>query len=199
MEDAQPVTMSPLRKPAWKSSYASALTNQRHDQLSGGNERMARLLKAASVTTSAGSNKKRRRALTVTPPSARRSGGDGKRGISVRPDFFERGGGGAYQRQHRECEHEPGDRQARRKREVKAREAELIDQVRNHVDPAAADELRGRERAEGPGEGGGDAGDDAGRGERKRHGEKDADRARAEARSRALVVAIDVGERRRQH
>src|ERR1700747_764253 len=120
MEDAQPVTISPLRKPAWKSSYASALTNQRHDQLTGGNERMARLLKAASVTTSAGSSRKPRMALTGTPPRS------GKRGISVRPDFFERGGGGAYQRQHRECEHEPGDRQARRKREVKAREAELI-------------------------------------------------------------------------
>src|SRR4029077_11924979 len=112
MEDAQPVTMSPLRKPAWKSSYASALTNQRHDQLSGGNERMARLLKAASVTTSAGSNKKPRMALTVTPPRRRRSGCDGKRGISVRPDLFERGPRSAYQRPSAKCAHEPGDRQA---------------------------------------------------------------------------------------
>src|SRR5262249_49224343 len=177
MEDAQLVTMSPLRKPAWKSSYASALTNQRHDQLSGGNDRMARLLKAASVTTSAGSSRKPRMALTVTPPSRRRRHCDGKRGISVRPDFFERGCCGAHQRQHRECEHEPGDRQARRKREVKAREAELIDQVRNHVDPAAADDLWGRERAEGPGDRCGDADEDSGRGEPKPRREKNAERA----------------------
>src|SRR5258708_12636394 len=91
MEDAQPVTISPLRKPARKSSYASALTNQRHDQLSGGNDRMARLLKAASVTTSAGSSRKPRMALTVTPPSRRRRPCNGKPGISVRPPFFQPG------------------------------------------------------------------------------------------------------------
>src|SRR5262249_21125727 len=133
MEDAQPVTISPLRKPAWKSSYASALTNQRHDQLSGGNDRMARLLKAASVTTNAGSSRKPRMALTVTPPSRRRRHCDGKRGISVRPDFFERGRGGAHQRQHRECEHEPGDRQARRTRGVEAPQSALIDPIRHPV------------------------------------------------------------------
>src|SRR6516164_7459671 len=153
MEDAQPVTMSPLRKPAWKSSYAIALTNQRHDQLSGGNDRIARLLKAARVTTNAGNSKKPRMALTMTPPSRRRHHCDDKRGIiSVQSDFFERAGGGAHQRQHRECEREPGDREARREREVEARESELIDQVRDHVDATAADQLRGRERAEGPGE-----------------------------------------------
>src|SRR5215468_9876594 len=177
MEDAQLVTISPLRKPAWKSSYASALTNQRHDQLSGGNDRMALLLKAARVTTNAGNSKKPRMAPTVTPPSRRRSGCDGKRGISVQSDFFERAGGGAHQRQHRERENEPRDREARREREVEARESELIDQVRDHVDATAADQLRGRERAEGPGERGGDAGDDSGRGQRKRDGEKNADRA----------------------
>src|SRR5262249_47107020 len=165
MEDAQLVTINPLRKPAWKSSYATALTNQRHDQLSGGNDRIARLLKAARVTTNAGNSKKPRMALTMTPPSRRRSHCDDKRGISVQSDFFERAGGGADQRHLREWKPEPGDREARREREVEARESELIDQVRDHVDATAADQLRGRERAEGPGERGGDAGDDSGRGE----------------------------------
>src|SRR5215831_8174383 len=117
---------------------------------------MARLLKAARVTTNAGNSKKPRMALTVMPPSRRKSHCDGKRGISVQSDFFERAGGGAHQR-------EPRDREARREREVEARESELIDQVRDHVDATAADQLRGRERAEGPGERGGDAGDDSGR------------------------------------
>src|SRR5262249_40127964 len=133
---------------------------------------MARLLKAARVTTNAGNSKKPRMALTVMPPSRRKSHCDGKRGISVQSDFFERAGGGAHQRQHRECEREPRDREARREREVEARESELIDQVCDHVDATAADQLRGREPPEGPGEPGGGAPQDSGARERKRHAEK---------------------------
>src|SRR5262249_24071415 len=121
-----------------------------------------------------------------------------RRGISVQPDAFERTGSGAEERQHREAEREPGDREARREREIEARKAELIDEIGDHVDLAATDQLRSGERAEGPGEGGGDAGDDAGGRERQGHGEKGADWAGAEARGRFLVVAIDVRERRPQ-
>src|SRR5262249_38492177 len=50
--------------------------NQRHDQSSGGNDRIALLLKAASATTSAGNNRKPRMAVTVAPPTKRRRFGN---------------------------------------------------------------------------------------------------------------------------
>src|SRR5262245_13516036 len=192
MEDAQAVTISPLRKPACKSSYSSALTNQRHDQLSGGKDRIALLLNAASVTTNAGSTRKARMASTMTAPMRRKSLCGGNRGMSMRPDSFERARGGPHQGEHRERENESGDRQARGKRKVEAGESKLIDEVCDHVDAAAADQLRGGKSAEGPGERSRDAGDDSGRRERKRHREKGTDRAGAEARRRPLVVAIDM-------
>src|SRR6516225_5395657 len=181
MEDAQEVTISPLRTPAWKSSYAIALANQRNDQAAGGKDRSALSLNAASVTTNAGNSTKPRMAVTASPPrnrdSRRRAFGNRSigivceraRGISMQPDSFEWAGGRAHQRQHRKGQHEPRRREACCKREVEARKTELIDQIRDHVDPATADQLRGRERAEGPCERGGDACDDAGRGERERH------------------------------
>ena len=101
--------------------------------------------------------------------------------------------------EHGEREREPGDRQAGGEGKIEAREAELIDEIGDHVDLAAADQLRGGEGAEGPGERGGHAGDDAGRRQRQRHGEEGADRPGAEARGGPLVVAVDVGQRRRQH
>src|SRR4029450_211697 len=93
-----------------------ALMNHRHDQLSGGNDKIALLLKAASVTTNAGKSRKPRIAVTVTPPRRRRSLCESKRGLSVLADFFERAGGHTHQRQHCEREDEPGNRQARRGR-----------------------------------------------------------------------------------
>src|SRR5258707_3496459 len=131
--------------------------NQRHDHVSGGKDRIALPLKAASVTTNAGNSRKPRMAVTVTAPSRRKSLCDN---ISVWSEPFERTGGRTRQPQHCEGEREAGDRQAGREREVEARESELIDVVRDHVDPAPADQLRGRECAEGPGERGGHAGDD---------------------------------------
>src|SRR5262245_54323534 len=111
-------------------------------------------------------------AITVTAPMRRKSLCDPNRGMSMRPDSFERARGRAHQREHRERENESGDRQARGKRKVEAGESKLIDEVCDHVDAAATDQLRGGESAEGPGERGRDAGDDSGRRERKRHGEK---------------------------
>src|SRR5262245_17607971 len=199
MEDAQAVTISPLRKPARKSSYSSALANHRHDQLSGGKDRMALLLKAASVTTNAGNTRKARMASTMSAPMRRKSLCDGNRGMSMRPDAFERARGGPHQGEHRERENESGDRQARGERKVEAGESKLIDEVRDHVDAAAADQLRGCESAEGPGERSRDAGDDPGRREWKRHREKGADWAGAEACRRSLVIAIDMRERGCKH
>src|SRR5260370_10281951 len=163
--------------------------NPRHDQTSGGNDRIALLLKAARVTTPAGNSRKARIAVTVAPPRRRRS--FGKRNTSVLADRFERAGGRTQQRQRRECENKSGDRQTGREREVEARESELIDQVRDHVDATASDQLRGGECAESPGKRGGHAGDDSGRGERQRHGEEAADRTGAKARRGALVTAVD--------
>src|SRR2546430_17568100 len=117
------------------------MTN-RHDQLSGGNDKIALLLKAASVTTNAGKSRKPRIAVTVTPPRRRRSLCDSKRGLSVLAELFERAGGHAHQRQHREREHESGDRQARREREDETRESALNEQIRDQVDPTTTYQLR---------------------------------------------------------
>jgi len=56
---------------------------------------------------------------------------------------------------------QPRHAQARCERKIKARKAELIDEVRDHIDPPATDKLRGGECAEGPGKGRGHAGDDS--------------------------------------
>src|SRR3954468_12212998 len=124
--------------------------NQRHDHVSGGKDRIALPLKAASVTTSAGKSRKPTMAVTVTTPRRRKSLCDSQCGISVRPKPFQRPGRRTHHCQHRESESETGNRQAVREGEVEARESELIDEVRAHVDPAAADQLRGRECAESP-------------------------------------------------
>src|SRR5439155_16934336 len=99
----------PLRNPAWKSSWAIALANQRHDQVSGGKDRIARPLNAASVTTPAGSTRKPRMAATTVPPMRRRSFSQVSR-MSMPPDRFERARSDAQQRQYREREHQAGDR-----------------------------------------------------------------------------------------
>src|SRR5919201_2527732 len=164
-----------------------ALMNQRHVQLSGGNDKIALLLKAASVTTNAGKRRKPRIAVTVTAPRRRRSLCESMRAPSVPAQSFERAGGHGHQRQHCEREDESGDRQARREREIEARESELIHQVRDHVDAAAADQLRSSKCTEGPGERGGNARDDSGCGKRKCHGEEGADRSGAEARGGTFV------------
>src|SRR5262245_61970847 len=127
-------------------------------------------------------------ATTTTAPMRRKSLCDGNRGMSMRPDSFERACGRPHQGQHREREKESRDRQARGKRKVEARESKLIDEVRNHVDATAADQLRGCEGAESPGERSRDAGDDSRHGERKRHREKGADWARAKACRRPFVI-----------
>src|SRR3954462_11271355 len=163
--------------------------NQRHDQVSGGKDRIALPLKAASVTTSAGKSRKPTIAVTVMTPRKRKSLCDSQCGISVRSKPFQRPGRRTHQCQHRESECEAGNRQAGREGEVEARESELIDEGRDHVDPAAPDQLRGGECAEGPGERGGDPGDDPGRGERQRDREKGADRSGTKARGCPLVVA----------
>src|SRR5262249_61081468 len=108
-----------------------ALMNQRHDQSSGGNDRIALLLKAARVTTTAGSNRKPRMAVTVAPPTRRRR--FGKRGTSVLADPFERAGGSPHQGQHRERENKSGNRQTGREREIEAGEPAVIDQGRHPV------------------------------------------------------------------
>src|SRR5262245_63615372 len=131
-------------------------------------------------------------ATTMTAPMRRKSLCDPNRGMSMRPDSFERACGRPHQREHRERENESGDRQARGKRKVETGESKLIDEVRDHIDATAADQLRGGESAERPGERSRDAGDDSGRRERKRYGEKGADWAGAEAFRRPLVVAIDM-------
>src|SRR5215475_5761312 len=115
--------------------------NHRHDQLSGGNDRIARLLNAASVTTTTGDSRKPRITVMVPPPSRRRSFCESKRDPSVLTDAFQRPRGQPHQCQHRESEQKTGDRQTRREREIEARESKLIDQIRDHVDPAAADQL----------------------------------------------------------
>src|SRR5262249_41455483 len=155
IDDAQAVTMRPLRNPVRKSSYASALANHRQDQASGGKEMMALLLKAASVTTTAGNRTKPRMASTVMPPTPRRSPG-----MSMRPQSCERACGHTHQRQDCEGENEPGNRQTRCERKVEARKPELIDQVCDHIDAPTADQLRGCKCAEGPRKRGSDAGDD---------------------------------------
>src|ERR1700730_7712621 len=48
--------------------------NQRQDQVSGGNDRMALPLNAARVTTNAGKIRKPRIAATVVPPRSRNNG-----------------------------------------------------------------------------------------------------------------------------
>src|SRR5215470_11184128 len=125
-----------------------ALANHRHDQVTGGKDRIALPLKAASVTTNAGKARKPRMAITVTLPTQRKSFCHGDGGISVRPNSLERISGHPHHRQHREGESEAGDRKACRERKIEAREAELIDEICDHVDLSAADQLRGRERAE---------------------------------------------------
>src|SRR5262249_58556137 len=119
----------------------------------------------ARVTTSPGSSRKPRMRVTTAQASNRSKVCDGKRGTSVLPDGFEPAGGHAHQPQHGEREQQSGDRQAGREGEVEARESELIDQVRDHVDATAADQLGSGKRAEGPGKRGGDAGDNPGRGQ----------------------------------
>src|SRR5882724_2030735 len=97
--------------------------NQRQDQLSGGKERMALPLNAASVTTRAGSTRKPRMATTTAPPTKRNGS---ERDISVRAQAFvgakpfKRPRRRAHQCEEREGEHERGDRQARRKGKVEA-------------------------------------------------------------------------------
>src|SRR5215472_15253303 len=123
---------------------------------------MARPLNAASPTMIAGSSRKPRIAATTRTPNRWSSRCEERRGMSMRPDFFQRPGRGAQERQHREGERKTGDREACGERKIEARESELIDEVRHHIDLAAADQLRRRERAEGPGKGRRYAGNDAG-------------------------------------
>src|SRR5689334_6969219 len=106
---------------------------------------MARPLKAASVTTKAGRSTKPRITVTMITPRRRCSRCGNWRGISVRSDLLERARRHAQQRQHHEAERQACHRHARGEREIEASEAELIDEVRDHVDLAAADQLRGRE------------------------------------------------------
>src|ERR1700687_5264206 len=102
-----------------------ALRNHRPAQVSGGNDRIARPLKAASVTTIAGSSRKPRMAMTVSVRNRRKSLPDGRRVISEWSYSLERLHCGAHQRQHSECQREAGDREACRKRKIEARKTEL--------------------------------------------------------------------------
>src|SRR5438270_14088343 len=122
-----------------------ARANQRNDHPRGGNASSALSLNAANVTTTAGSSRKPRMASTATVPPMPSSRWKGERGMSMRPQIiaphvFQRTRRDAHQRQDRQREREAGDAQARGERKVEAGEAELIDQVRDHVDPAAADQ-----------------------------------------------------------
>src|ERR1700720_24114 len=107
---------------------------------------------------------------------------------SLRSDSFEWSGSCAHQREHRESEDKAGNRQACCEREVEARESQLIDQVRNHVDLTASDELRRCEGAESPCKRRRHAGNDPWRREGKRHRDKRADRPGAKARGGTLIV-----------
>src|SRR5262249_41506004 len=155
----------------------------------------ARSLNAAMATTIAGSTMKTRMAPSTTTPATLNSL-SARRRMSVLSDPFERARGGAQQRDDAEREDEPGDGEGRREGKIEAGKAELIDEVRYHVDAASADELRGGEGAEGPGERRGDAGDDAGHGQRQGNREEGADRPSAEARGGTGKITVDVGERR---
>src|SRR4051794_9924693 len=97
------------------------------------------------VTTRAGSSTKARIAATSADPITRsRAGAEGPP-TSVRPDDLERPRRRAQQGEHGEGEREACDREACREGEIEAREAELVDEVRDHVDLPSANELRRRE------------------------------------------------------
>src|SRR5437879_13806458 len=87
------MTTRPLVNPAWKSQKLNALTNQRNDQLCGGNESSARSLNAAIATTAAGSTRKPRIATTNARPVTIRIVPDRGILISMLPKLLERPGG----------------------------------------------------------------------------------------------------------
>src|SRR6516165_4686836 len=130
-----------------------AFANQRHDHVSGGNDRIALPLNAASVTTNAGNTRKPRMTRTAVCPIRRNKRSEDKlsepalckgRGfISVQANSLERPRGEAHENERRQGESEAGDGQARGERKVKACKAERVDEIGDHVDPAAADKLRG--------------------------------------------------------
>src|ERR1019366_93455 len=136
-----------------------ALANHCSENDSGGNDSRAFSLNAANVTTTAGSTRKPSTASTTSVPIIVSSRGNGERGMSVRLQLFQWARGQPHQRQDGQCDRQPGDAKACRERKIEAREAELIHQVRDHVDLAAADQLRRGEGAEGPRESRSHAGD----------------------------------------
>src|SRR5437588_4920429 len=70
------------------------------------------------------------------------------------PELLERARREAQDPQRQERQGQRRDREARREWEIETRKAELINEVRDHVDLTTADQLRRRKGAEGPGEGG---------------------------------------------
>src|SRR3954447_18191449 len=78
---------------------------------------------------------------------------------SMRTNCFERSRQHTQDRKNTKGQRQSGNRETCRKGKIEAGKAQLIDEIGQHIDLTAADQLRGRERAERPSESGRQAGD----------------------------------------